>query len=209
VAQARIPPRLRHSFTSATATGGAPQPAIDATFDDLVARYREPHRHYHDVEHVDEVVAIVEGLGGDAAVVLAAFFHDAVYDPRSSSNEAESAALARDALAGLGIDDAVITEIVRLIEATADYSVVASDPRLSVLADADLAILGAPPDRYARYAEGVRREYGFVDDDGWKAGRAAVLEALLARPRLYVNATELESSARANLAAELARLASP
>src|SRR5439155_27173861 len=113
------------------------------------------------------------------------------------------------ALTHLDVAPEAVDQVARLVEATADYSKVATDERLAALADADLAVLGAPPDRYGRYVDGVRREYSFVDDDGWRRGRAGVLRSLLDRPRQYVHTTELEASARANLTAELARLTTP
>src|SRR5205814_815072 len=123
--------------------------------------------------------------------------------------EADSAVLACGALSRLSAPADVVDEVARLVEATADYSTVATDERMAVLADADLAILGASPKRYARYLEGVRHEYGFVDDDAWRTGRVAVLRALLDRPRVYIHTPELEGLARANLTAELARLSAP
>ena len=91
---------------------------------------------------------------------------------------------------------------------TAGHEVAAGDANGAVLADADLAILGADADRYARYAADVRAEYAHVADDAWRAGRSAVLRRFLDRPRLYVTDrahAALDASARRNLAAELAR----
>jgi predicted metal-dependent HD superfamily phosphohydrolase len=50
---------------------------------DLISRYGEPHRRYHDVRHLNDVLNAVDELAADArdadAVRLAAWFHDAVY----------------------------------------------------------------------------------------------------------------------------------
>ena len=80
-----------------------------------------------------------------------------------------------------------------------------------MLLDADLAILGAAPQRYARYAADIRKEYSWVPEADYRAGRAAVLERFLASPRIYQTPLmfdEGEQSARANLRAELAELRS-
>ena len=65
---------------------------------DLVERHAEPHRHYHVLAHVahvlDHLEVTAEGLPDDRALRLAAWYHDAVYDPRAGDNEAASAALA-------------------------------------------------------------------------------------------------------------------
>jgi predicted metal-dependent HD superfamily phosphohydrolase len=174
-------------------------------------RYAEPHRRYHTTEHLDEVlahVATLSDLATDAgAVELAALFHDAVYDPTDppGSSEAASAELAREELG----DDPRLDEVARLVLLTAGHDVEPGDANGAVLVDADLAILGAPTDRYRRYARDVRAEYAHVDAVAWGAGRSAVLERFLARPRLY--ATDrfhelLDGAARRNLAEELAAL---
>ena len=51
--------------------------------------------------------------------------------------------------------------------------------------DMDLAILGAAPAAFDAYEQAVRREYGWVADPAWRAGRAAVLKTFLARPHIF------------------------
>lgn len=83
------------------------------------------------------------------------------------------------------------------------------DPSLAHLLDADLWIFASHPTRYADYAASVRREYAHVPDNAFARGRAAILEAYLARPHLYATeaARDLwEARARANVTGELAAL---
>ncbi|RBY83419.1 metal-dependent phosphohydrolase [Blastococcus sp. TF02A-30] len=178
----------------------------------LVAAWSEPHRRYHDLGHLAAVLGIVDGLAADAtdpdAVRLAAWYHDAVYDPQRSDNEEVSAARARAGLRGL-VPDERIAEVERLVLLTAGHAAEPGDANGAVLCDADLAVLAAPPEAYAAYASAVREEYGHLDDDVFTAGRIAVLEQLLALPRLYrlpAVAGEWEPRARANVAAEIALL---
>ncbi|MGZ6753102.1 MAG: hypothetical protein ACXVEJ_06505, partial [Nocardioides sp.] len=80
------------------------------------------------------------------------------------------------------------------------------------LSDADLAILAAPPERYAAYAAAVRREHAHVPDDAFRAGRAAILTDLLAKPHLFHTRharTTWEAPARAAVAREVATLTDP
>jgi predicted metal-dependent HD superfamily phosphohydrolase len=203
VAQALVP-------TGLTRWGASPDEAA-AVADELVARYREPHRRYHTLEHIGEVLDVVARLGAGEAVALAAWFHDAVYDPRAGAGVSEraSAELARARLAALGAPNALIDEVARLVELTAGHEAVATDRAGCALADADLAILGAPVDRYERYRRDVRAEYAHVPDDAWRTGRADVLQRFLARTRLFHDDTlhaELDAQARANLRDELASL---
>src|SRR5690242_20591764 len=59
---------------------------------DLLRRYREKHRHYHDVRHLAAVLRRIDEFADDHdlfLVRLAAWFHDAVYaiPPGQLSNE--------------------------------------------------------------------------------------------------------------------------
>ncbi|MFP5488300.1 MAG: metal-dependent phosphohydrolase, partial [Acidimicrobiia bacterium] len=98
--------------------------AADAAFDGLLARHREPGRHYHDVRHVRWVVRHVAELadGRDVddldAIVAAAFFHDAVYEFDRDDNEARSADLAATTLRELGWDADRCERVVSMILAT-------------------------------------------------------------------------------------------
>ena len=192
---------------------GAPPGEVERTGKSLVARYAEPHRRYHTVAHLRAVLGhLFLDLAGDPPTVsLAAWYHDAVYDPRAAVgvNEAASAGLAVAELALLGEPSATLTGVVRLIGLTVDHLVPPDDSDGSVLCDADLAILGAEADVYARYCGAVREEFGWLSADEWRAGRSAVLRRLLDRPWLYGTARgreRWERRARANLAAERARL---
>ena len=191
-----------------------------AWFDRVLDLHREPHRRYHGVGHVGWVVRHVLDLAARhaarvadlGAVVAAAFFHDAVYDPTRSDNEAVSAALARRALDELGWPTERAGAVAGLILATAGHTAV-SDPGGSldtaVLLAADLAVLAAEPASYAEYVTGVRAEYAHVGDADWAAGRGRVLTGLIARPAIYDPALELatwERRARGNIAAELSGL---
>jgi predicted metal-dependent HD superfamily phosphohydrolase len=182
---------------------------------DLLDRWSEPHRHYHTRDHLAAVLSIVDAyadLASDAeAVRLAAWFHDAVYDPRAPDNEERSALLAVDVLGAAGVPAARVAEVARLVRLTAGHEVGHGDRNGALLADADLAVLAAPPEAYDRYAAAVRREYAHVPDDAFRAGRAVVLRHLLDLPALYRIVPERAAwtaRAGANLRRELATLTS-
>lgn len=188
------------------------QAARDA-FAAIAARYAESHRAYHTLAHVGHVLHEIERLAPNApnlrAVKLAAWFHDVVYDPRASDNEARSAAYAGKRLQVLGQPQALITEVQRLIMLTRSHEAGSDDDAGQILCDADLAILGASETRYRRYSDAIRREYAWVDEAAYRAGRIAVLQQFLQRSRIYHTATmqhEREQIARHNLDAEIQRL---
>jgi predicted metal-dependent HD superfamily phosphohydrolase len=180
---------------------------------ELLGRYAEPHRRYHDLAHLDDVLRQVDALAEHArdvhVVRMAAWFHDAVYDPTATDNEERSALLAQTTLSELRVEDGIATGVARLVLGTADHAPEPGDLDAEVLCDADLAILASGPERYQVYVEAVRAEYGHVDDRAFASGRAAVLRGLLARDPMFSTSTgrdRWEAAARANVTAELARL---
>jgi len=207
---------IRAAWRSVVAHGTATKHrARDDLLEAVLARHREPHRRYHTVTHVAWVVrhvdelAVAERIAGTAVLHLAAIYHDAVYNPRASDNEAVSAALARTVGNEVGWETADLDHVERLILATAGHAIIGGDRAAAVLLDADLAILGAEPSAYLAYVAGVRFEYAHVDDDGWRTGRAAVLQHFLDREHIYLTPamrSAREHRARANLSAELAGL---
>ena len=186
------------------------------TLDRLLTRYREPHRAYHTLAHVLRVLRDIDELLGavivpdGAAVRLAAWYHDAVYDPRAGAgiNERASASLARRDLEALSVPGRRIDDVNRLVMMTASHRPAVGAADEAVLADADLAVLGADPPTYTAYVNGVRSEYDFLTNDQWRAGRAGVLRSFLERDAIYATPVmqAREPTARANLAAELASL---
>ena len=197
-----------------TALPAGVDPAIaDRIGADLVLRWTEPHRRYHTVAHLRSVLSTVdehEAFVDDAdAVRLAAWFHDAVYDPQAPDNEERSAAFATGVLPDLGVRPARVAEVARLVRLTAGHEVPPGDRNGALLADADLAVLARPPDGYDDYARAVREEYAHVPEPLFRAGRATVLRHLLGLPELYRIVPERADwtvRAHANLHRELSAL---
>lgn len=147
--------------------------------------YTEPHRHYHTLDHIADLLLLLEkhGVSDADAVKLAILFHDAVYDPSRQDNEAASANLAREQLTFLGFPLRPIAKVEHYILATqhgASLSA-AEDADLQMLLDLDLSVLAAAPDRYRAYAQAIRQEYAAVPDALYRPGRRRVLEGFLAR----------------------------
>ena len=94
---------------------------------------------------------------------VAAWLHDAVYDPKavSGANESESALLARGVLGELDLDDDDVDTVEELVLMTAGHESTAGPPRPieSAFHDADLWILSAPDSRFDDYCRQVRSEY--------------------------------------------------
>lgn len=179
--------------------------------EDLLARYAEQHRHYHDQRHLTEVLRTIDELA-DAAdnadtVRLAAWFHDAIYDPQADpgENEEVSAQLAELELAAYGVGAERVEEVGRLVRLTAKHDCEPDDRNGAVLCDADLRILSLAPERYDEYSAGIRQEYGHIGDRDFARGRMTFLQGL-AETRLYATAhghDEWERTARDNIDREV------
>jgi len=176
--------------------------------EELLAAYADPARGYHDTLHLTEVLDRIAELADTTTfdrdtVVMAAWFHDAVYDGQPGAEE-RSAEWAEQELPG-----EVGEEVARLVRMTEHHRPAEDDVEGCVLSDADLAILAAEPARYADYVATVRREYAQVPDYLFAAGRAQILGELLAKPTLFHTdhaRTHWEARARANVERELSEL---
>ncbi|RWO26511.1 hypothetical protein [Mesorhizobium sp.] len=184
---------------------------------ELSALYESEGRHYHNLGHIEAMLALANdykaSLHDPTAVEAAIWFHDAIYDSRAKDNEARSGALAEKKLAGR-TDAQRLGRITAMISATATHELpqfadenAARDAALFL--DMDLAILGAPPDAFDAYEQAVRREYGWVEEPMWRAGRSAVLKGFLARPHIFHTEEfrqRFEAQARQNMARSLEAL---
>ena len=165
-------------------TAGDPQ----LIYQELVSRYSEPQRHYHNLAHVAECIAEFDSarqLAQDpTAVEVAIWFHDAVYDTHAADNEERSAKLAKERIAQacgwVGLSESVAA----LVLATKTHDP-ALNPDAPLLVDVDLSILGKPKDRFGEYEAQIRREYEWVPIETFKVKRAEILERFLARDRIY------------------------
>ncbi|MBT2249393.1 DUF4031 domain-containing protein [Arthrobacter sp. BHU FT2] len=183
----------------------------DALFLDLLDRWSEPHRHYHGCTHLLSVLEaldlLTEPAGPPRTVLLAAWFHDAVYRGAAGQDEEESARLAEDRLIHAGLPEQEVDEVARLVRLTSDHRPDPGDVDGTLLCDADLSILGGGPDEYARYVAAVRKDYAHIGDADFAAGRAAVVRHLLDLDPLFHHprARDLwQDAAHRNLEGELA-----
>ncbi len=197
-----------------------PAPLPAGMLDDVVAAHRVGRRAYHDLAHVAAVARAVDEAGQRAGeptsleTFLAVLFHDAVYDPSRRDNEARSAELA-NALAGRWLRDCTLdcARVEHLILLTARHGRIASaevDAAAARFLDADMAILGAPPEVFDCYDEAVAWEYAAaVPETAWQEGRRRFLQGLLDQPRIFLTDeahARLDAAARENVRRALARV---
>lgn len=198
---------------SSSAVPPWPLPDGEGLRDELLAAYGEPGRSYHGIDHVGAVIDRLEELAAAGTefdrepVLLAAWFHDAVYDGERDAEE-RSAAWAEEALPALtGTETAA--EVARLVRLTESHDPGDDDANGCALSDADLGVLALPENEYGDYAAAVRAEYSHLPDDVFATGRVRVLTSLADRARIFRTphgGEAWEARARENIERELSGL---
>ena len=181
-------------------------------YERLTKAYAEPHRHYHTQQHIAECLTEFDEArhlaSHAAAVELALWFHDAVYDPKASDNEEQSAALLKSCAAEGRMPESVAELAARLAMATKHHEV-DLDSDAALMVDVDLSILGQSEERFSEYERQIRKEYRWVPRPIFGPRRAEILERFLARPSIFATEwfrTKYEEHARHNLKASIVNL---
>ena len=230
----KIRPRLLRAWEAAFAPRLEKAPAtfqqqVAELGESLLQAWEQPHRAYHHSGHLSQMLTDLDRLyayrtqgSTPLALVLAAWFHDAVYEGAPGEDERRSEQLASTSLeplvtAGL-LTGHELQMVSLLVRATATHELPESadlpagyEPAdIQFFLDADMAILAADSARYRRYLRGVRSEYSHFDDEAFRAGRMTFLRLILGRKRIFLSEEGLqlwEEPARANLQAELSEWA--
>jgi len=145
------------------------------TFNKVVNCYNAPNRHYHNLEHIVkslELIPLMQNVFYPNALREAIWFHDIVYNPKSDDNEVRSADMAQVLAVDIG-RTYYIEDVKRLIMAT-NLTYDSEHLDAPCIQDIDLAILGANPKVYKRYADNIRKEYEFVPEDLYKVKRKEI-----------------------------------
>jgi len=171
---------------------------------ELTRRYNEPHRHYHNIEHIAFMLHLGRDLHLTDEQTLAIWFHDAVYDVHSKTNEEDSAALAVELLTADGYPPEKIDLVERMVLDTKAHRPTIEPSQLVV--DLDLAPLGLPWDQFAANTEKIHREFCELPVAQVDADRRRFFEAMLATDRIFSSSwgSTLEAQARQNLARSIA-----
>lgn len=230
----KIRPRLLRAWEAAFAPRLEKAPAtfqqqVAELGESLLQAWEQPHRAYHHSGHLSQMLTDLDRLyayrtqgSTPLALVLAAWFHDAVYEGAPGEDERRSEQLANISLeplvtAGLLSGDE-LQMVSLLVRATATHKLPESadlpagyEPAdIQFFLDADMAILAADSARYRRYLRGVRSEYSHFDDEAFRAGRMTFLRLILGRKRIFLSEEGLqlwEEPAQTNLQAELSEWA--
>mmetsp|Transcript_8329 Transcript_8329/g.12089 ORF Transcript_8329/g.12089 Transcript_8329/m.12089 type:complete len:277 (+) Transcript_8329:146-976(+) len=204
----------------------------NAWWERLVRLHSATDRAYHTLMHLKEMIGFLKILGStpfstlllekkfEIVLTLSIFFHDAVYNAKSASNEEDSALLFQEFCSDMGgfkkdykdVEDNVVkyilaTKLHKLpeIEDSKNESKTDLLECLKLFLDIDMAVLGKRESAYLNYAGLIRQEYSFVEHDAYCQKRADILEAFL-KEKIYLTQimrSALEDTARFNLRKEI------
>lgn len=179
---------------------------------EIFTKYSEPKRQYHTIAHLEALLSdlkeVKEHINDWETTLLAVFYHDSVYKATSSSNEEDSAKLAKARLVEIGYSIEKITKCVAVILATKLHEP-SEDNDTNYLIDADLAILGVSQEDYQKYTEQIRAEYTIYPEFIYASGRKKALQHFLQMERIYKTEhffKKYEKQARVNIHNELEML---
>ncbi|WP_417503038.1 N-methyl-D-aspartate receptor NMDAR2C subunit [Marinobacter sp.] len=183
----------------------APKDLAANAYKRLRAHYAEPHRAYHNFQHIDACLrhldSVRDQLTSFHVIEMAIWYHDVIYDTHKNDNEAQSANYAFETLAKLNISEENRNLVHKLIMATKHPSIPDSLEERYLL-DIDLSILGTSSEIFDVYEKQIREEYQWVPEIIYKEGRSKVLQAFLDQPAIYhteIFFRERETLARRNL----------
>ena len=189
--------------------------AIENLFNSIVEHYSAKNRAYHNLSHIQSLLSLSESLPDKIqsrdAFYFAIWFHDLIYDTKSSDNEEKSAEFAVEALAGLGVPEQTIAVTREMILATKHHRADDLSWDVKAFLDLDTSILGAPEDIYKEYSRAIRKEYSWVPGFLYRKGRMKVLNDFLEREFIYCTEEirmKYEMQARRNIAEEVSNFRS-
>jgi len=187
-----------------------PETQVEQIFNYLKRQYRLPTRHYHNLNHISDILQKFKSANSEvenpAIIEFAIWFHDVIYNPLSKKNEFKSAERASKYLAKSTLPHEQIQLIHGLIEATEKHIPLEDYPDSQLFLDLDLSILGSPSEQYFQYTQQVRREYFHVPKILYQRGRAKALQSFLERERIFYTdemREKYELKARENIQKEM------
>ena len=164
--------------------------------EDIIGRWQEPHRAFHTLSHLQSILSAIEP--NRAALVLAAFYHDAVYEPKPASpklNEQRSALL----LLKHANASPVVDKAAAIIRSTANFCH-KSDPLEEEFFLLDCQVLMGDLVSLSGYEQQIHKEFScFPLQEYAKRRSEFLLEAAAQFPENKENLLQLRQQVLASL----------
>ena len=151
---------------------------IQHTVAELLDRWNEPHRMYHSLSHLQDLVQQIQQCDDITTLqrdmlLLTALYHDIIYDPEANTNEEASAAFFLEA----SIDPLPFHwQIAYMIRDTAHHN--PSSALSALFSEMDMAIVTRPYNDLLEWERGIHYEYSFLPIDVYIERRTAFLRQM-------------------------------
>lgn len=201
---------LQQLFETLLLKIGFDQSKIESLWHDLRKVYSAKSRHYHNLTHLEEMIALYENYQSELKfpdeVLYSIFYHDYVYKVTRKDNELKSAELA---LSILPLNATLNKQLVFDMICATQLHQHNENEDTNWLLDFDLKILSKDWDDYKSYCNQIRKEYKIYPNILYKPGRKKALQHFLENPLIYqteVFRNKYEARARENIQKEISTL---
>lgn len=151
---------------------------------DLEKLWNEKTRFYHNVNHLKTMISEMQyniwfgslSLVEKHTLLLGAFFHDAIYNPKRKDNEDKSIEFFKKSY--IGKDSIMIEKVCGLIEVT-KHRKRPIEKLQRIIWDSDNAGFSKGYDQLLKNEKLIQKEYSFVPPKDYKEGRIKFLESNL------------------------------
>ncbi|MEN2413568.1 HD domain-containing protein [Flavobacterium mesophilum] len=185
---------------------------IQKNWTGLEKAYSNKSRHYHNLTHLEEMIASFEiyrdRLENPNEILFSIFYHDFVYSASKKDNELKSAEFA---LSILDENHTLNKQLVFDAICATQLHIHNENEDINWLIDFDLKILSKDWDDYKIYFEQIRKEYRIYPDFLYKPGRAKALKHFLEYEFIFQTnefRNLYEEKARRNIEKEISHLES-
>jgi len=201
---------LKEKFVNVLLEIGFEAIKIEGLWVDLEKAYSGKSRHYHNLTHLEEMIAQYEiyrsELTFPVEVLYAIFYHDYIYNPTSKENELKSAEYAISILpSNAKINAALVFDMIVATKLHQHNEV----EDVNWLIDFDLKILSKEWNDYEVYFKQIRKEYKIYPNLLYNPGRKKALVHFLENEFIFQTETfrtQFEKQARDNIRREISQL---
>jgi predicted metal-dependent HD superfamily phosphohydrolase len=166
-------------------------PKVDSRkiLEEVISKYSEPHRSYHNLSHVYSLLMMAEEyydfIENPILFELSIWFHDLIYDPSRNDNEEKSAERALELLSPF-LADSFLENLKQMILSTIEHAPILKDQDNELFLDLDMSVLATEPTIYNQYTAAIRKEFSIFSDELYQAGRKSVLEKFMAGDQIFL-----------------------
>ena len=154
---------------------------MNITFQEITDRWNESHRHYHTMEHLNQILNDIFDIDvltqeETEILVMSALFHDIIYNPKSRDNESSSSVFFQFAckMSKMGEKEKIVRDIILM---TKEHN-----PKTKlekIFCDLDLKILSYDLPHLLKYEEQVFKEFEFVNWKTYKSKRIKLIKSFI------------------------------